>query len=65
MFFIIHAALVHALVFGNGSAIVQHMYTKRSSYHTHIKGLKELVCQDANEVGIPFIVVVKQSVSTN
>lgn len=90
MFFIPHAALMHGLVFGNVTAIIQRMYARRSSYHTRIKDLKEFTrvhCLpqqlkqrmleyyqttwsvnngiDANEVGVSFIVVVKQSVLKN
>lgn len=74
---------MHALVFGNVTAIIQRMYSRRSLYHTRMKDLKDFIRVhrlpqqikqrmleyfqttwsvnngiDANEVGIPFIVVV-------
>ncbi|XP_053196851.1 potassium voltage-gated channel subfamily H member 4 [Scomber japonicus] len=37
-------ALMHALVFGNVSAIIQRMYSRRSLYHTRMKDLKDFIC---------------------
>lgn len=76
-------ALMHALVFGNVTAIIQRMYSRRSLYHTRMKDLKDFIRVhhlpqqlkqrmleyfqttwsvnngiDANEVGVPFVVVV-------
>ncbi|XP_076851658.1 potassium voltage-gated channel subfamily H member 4a [Brachyhypopomus gauderio] len=34
-------ALMHAVVFGNVTAIIQRMYARRSLYHTRMKDLKE------------------------
>ncbi|XP_028991163.1 potassium voltage-gated channel subfamily H member 4-like [Betta splendens] len=34
-------ALMHGLVFGNVTAIIQRMYSRRSYYHTRMKDLKE------------------------
>uniref|UniRef100_A0A3Q1JC10 Potassium voltage-gated channel, subfamily H (eag-related), member 4b n=2 Tax=Anabas testudineus TaxID=64144 RepID=A0A3Q1JC10_ANATE len=34
-------ALMHGLVFGNVTAIIQRMYSRRSFYHTRMKDLKE------------------------
>ncbi|KAK2820446.1 hypothetical protein Q5P01_023405 [Channa striata] len=34
-------ALMHGLVFGNVTAIIQRMYSRRSLYHTRMKDLKE------------------------
>uniref|UniRef100_A0A8D0D748 Voltage-gated delayed rectifier potassium channel KCNH4 n=1 Tax=Sander lucioperca TaxID=283035 RepID=A0A8D0D748_SANLU len=36
-------ALMHALVFGNVTAIIQRMYSRRSLYHTRMKDLKEFI----------------------
>ncbi|KAK7919540.1 hypothetical protein WMY93_010824 [Mugilogobius chulae] len=36
-------ALMHALVFGNVTAIIQRMYSRRSLYHTRMKDLKDFV----------------------
>lgn len=41
--FICHTALMHALVFGNVTAIIQRMYSRRSLYHTRIKDLKDFI----------------------
>lgn len=82
----LHLALMHALVFGNVTAIIQRMYSRRSLYHTRMKDLKDFIRVhrlpqqikqrmleyfqttwsvnngiDANEVGIPFIVVVRET----
>lgn len=78
-----HTALMHALVFGNVTAIIQRMYSRRSLYHTRMKDLKDFIRVhrlpqqlkqrmleyfqttwsvnngiDANEVGVPYTVVV-------
>ncbi|KAM7370746.1 hypothetical protein PAMP_010269 [Pampus punctatissimus] len=37
-------ALMHALVFGNVTAIIQRMYSRRSLYHTRMKDLKDFIC---------------------
>lgn len=37
------AALMHALVFGNVTAIIQRMYSRWSSYHTRTKDLKDFI----------------------
>uniref|UniRef100_H2US27 Voltage-gated delayed rectifier potassium channel KCNH4 n=1 Tax=Takifugu rubripes TaxID=31033 RepID=H2US27_TAKRU len=34
-------ALMHAVVFGNVTAIIQRMYSRRSQYHTRMKDLKD------------------------
>ncbi|XP_048847926.1 potassium voltage-gated channel subfamily H member 4-like [Brienomyrus brachyistius] len=36
-------ALMHAVVFGNVTAIIQRMYSRRSLYHTRIKDLKDFI----------------------
>ncbi|KAJ8415060.1 hypothetical protein AAFF_G00007580 [Aldrovandia affinis] len=36
-------ALMHALVFGNVTAIIQRMYSRRSLYHTRTKDLKDFI----------------------
>ncbi|XP_055513101.1 potassium voltage-gated channel subfamily H member 8 [Leucoraja erinacea] len=36
-------ALMHAVVFGNVTAIIQRMYSRRSLYHTRMKDLKEFI----------------------
>uniref|UniRef100_A0A3Q3MUS8 Voltage-gated delayed rectifier potassium channel KCNH4 n=1 Tax=Mastacembelus armatus TaxID=205130 RepID=A0A3Q3MUS8_9TELE len=36
-------ALMHGLVFGNVTAIIQRMYSRRSFYHTRMKDLKEFI----------------------
>uniref|UniRef100_A0A9J7Y1V4 Voltage-gated delayed rectifier potassium channel KCNH4 n=1 Tax=Cyprinus carpio carpio TaxID=630221 RepID=A0A9J7Y1V4_CYPCA len=36
-------ALMHALVFGNVTAIIQRMYSRWSSYHTRTKDLKDFI----------------------
>ncbi|XP_054454743.1 potassium voltage-gated channel subfamily H member 4-like [Anoplopoma fimbria] len=36
-------ALMHALVFGNVTAIIQRMYSRRSLYHTRITDLKDFI----------------------
>lgn len=79
----LRSALMHALVFGNVTAIIQRMYSRRSLYHTRMKDLKDFIRVhrlpqqikqrmleyfqttwsvnngiDANEVGIPVVVVV-------
>ncbi len=38
-----HTALMHALVFGNVTAIIQRMYSRRSLYHTRMKDLKDFI----------------------
>lgn len=35
------AALMHAVVFGNVTAIIQRMYSRRSLYHTKWRDLKD------------------------
>uniref|UniRef100_A0A672IC75 Voltage-gated inwardly rectifying potassium channel KCNH3 n=1 Tax=Salarias fasciatus TaxID=181472 RepID=A0A672IC75_SALFA len=37
------AALMHAVVFGNVTAIIQRMYSRRSLYHTRTKDLKDFI----------------------
>ncbi|NXN92023.1 KCNH4 protein, partial [Rhinopomastus cyanomelas] len=37
-------ALMHAVVFGNVTAIIQRMYSRRSLYHTRMKDLKDFIC---------------------
>lgn len=37
------AALMHALVFGNVTAIIQRMYSRWSQYHTRTKDLKDFI----------------------
>lgn len=37
------AALMHAVVFGNVTAIIQRMYSRRSLYHTRMKDLKDFI----------------------
>lgn len=34
---------MHALVFGNVTAIIQRMYSRRSLYHTRMKDLKDFI----------------------
>jgi len=36
-------ALMHALVFGNVTAIIQRMYSRRSLYHTRMTDLKDFI----------------------
>ncbi|MCJ8738131.1 hypothetical protein PDJAM_G00031960 [Pangasius djambal] len=36
-------ALMHAVVFGNVTAIIQRMYSRRSLYHTRMKDLKDFI----------------------
>lgn len=36
-------ALMHAVVFGNVTAIIQRMYSRRSQYHTRMKDLKDFI----------------------
>ncbi|XP_058476794.1 potassium voltage-gated channel subfamily H member 4 isoform X1 [Solea solea] len=36
-------ALMHALVFGNVTAIIQRMYSRRSLYHTRMKDMKDFI----------------------
>nr|XP_051680933.1 potassium voltage-gated channel subfamily H member 4 isoform X3 [Oryctolagus cuniculus] len=36
-------ALMHALVFGNVTAIIQRMYSRRSLYHSRMKDLKDFI----------------------
>ena len=82
-------ALMHAVVFGNVTAIIQRMYSRRSLYHTRMKDLKDFIRVhrlpqqlkqrmleyfqttwsvnngiDANEVGVPHIVVVMSYLRT-
>lgn len=38
-----HTALMHAVVFGNVTAIIQRMYSRRSQYHTRMKDLKDFI----------------------
>lgn len=42
-FFVSFAALMHAVVFGNVTAIIQRMYSRRSLYHTRTKDLKDFI----------------------
>ncbi|MBW03991.1 Potassium voltage-gated channel subfamily H member 4, partial [Eschrichtius robustus] len=37
------AALMHAVVFGNVTAIIQRMYSRRSLYHSRMKELKDFI----------------------
>lgn len=37
------SALMHAVVFGNVTAIIQRMYSRRSLYHTRMKDLKDFI----------------------
>lgn len=37
------AALMHAVVFGNVTAIIQRMYSRRSLYHSRMKDLKDFI----------------------
>ncbi|XP_064205231.1 potassium voltage-gated channel subfamily H member 8 isoform X1 [Anguilla rostrata] len=37
-------ALMHALVFGNVTAIIQRLYSRWSLYHTRTKDLKDFIC---------------------
>lgn len=34
---------MHAVVFGNVTAIIQRMYSRRSQYHTRMKDLKDFI----------------------
>ena len=36
-------ALMHAVVFGNVTAIIQRMYSRRSLYHSRMKDLKDFI----------------------
>ncbi|XP_075299549.1 voltage-gated delayed rectifier potassium channel KCNH4 isoform X1 [Opisthocomus hoazin] len=36
-------ALMHAVIFGNVTAIIQRMYSRRSLYHTRMKDLKDFI----------------------
>ncbi len=38
-----YTALMHAVVFGNVTAIIQRMYSRRSLYHTRMKDLKDFI----------------------
>jgi len=38
-----YPALMHAVVFGNVTAIIQRMYSRRSLYHTRMKDLKDFI----------------------
>ena len=38
---ILLAALMHAVVFGNVTAIIQRMYARRSNYHSKTRDLKD------------------------
>lgn len=40
---ILLTALMHAVVFGNVTAIIQRMYSRRSLYHTRMKDLKDFI----------------------
>lgn len=42
-FFLIVSALMHAVVFGNVTAIIQRMYSRRSLYHTKWRDLKDFL----------------------
>lgn len=42
-FFLLASALMHAVVFGNVTAIIQRMYSRRSLYHTRMKDLKDFI----------------------
>lgn len=35
---------MHAVVFGNVTAIIQRMYSRRSLYHSRLKDLKDFIC---------------------
>lgn len=37
------AALMHAVVFGNVTAIIQRMYARRSQYHSKWRDLKDFI----------------------
>uniref|UniRef100_A0A5F9CAF2 Voltage-gated inwardly rectifying potassium channel KCNH3 n=1 Tax=Oryctolagus cuniculus TaxID=9986 RepID=A0A5F9CAF2_RABIT len=39
----VRPALMHALVFGNVTAIIQRMYSRRSLYHSRMKDLKDFI----------------------
>ena len=39
--FVIVGALMHAVVFGNVTAIIQRMYARRSQYQTKLRDLKD------------------------
>lgn len=39
----VFSALMHAVVFGNVTAIIQRMYSRRSLYHTRTKDLKDFI----------------------
>lgn len=41
--FFLPSALMHALVFGNVTAIIQRMYSRWSQYHTRTKDLKDFI----------------------
>lgn len=41
--FLPHSALMHAVVFGNVTAIIQRMYSRRSLYHTRMKDIKDFI----------------------
>lgn len=41
--YVFYTALMHALVFGNVTAIIQRMYSRRSLYHTRMKDLKDFI----------------------
>lgn len=41
--FLLCPALMHAVVFGNVTAIIQRMYSRRSLYHTRTKDLKDFI----------------------
>lgn len=40
---VVSSALMHALVFGNVTAIIQRMYSRWSLYHTRTKDLKDFI----------------------
>lgn len=40
---IVFSALMHAVVFGNVTAIIQRMYSRRSLYHTKWRDLKDFL----------------------
>ncbi|KAF3816939.1 hypothetical protein GH733_014287 [Mirounga leonina] len=39
----VHPPLMHAVVFGNVTAIIQRMYSRRSLYHSRMKDLKDFI----------------------
>ncbi|KAG8432633.1 hypothetical protein GDO86_017034, partial [Hymenochirus boettgeri] len=43
IFTMLIGALMHAVVFGNVTAIIQRMYSRRSLYHTRTKDLKDFI----------------------